>query len=201
MRAGVVGLFFSDDLTQVAEVARKQGEVTHKDPRASAGAVAMAVGCALLLDNESLEPGPFLHDVAKHCESVDVNFSQSLLKLLEWTELPSEDAAALIQVEGKDPEHKEDWWGISPFVIGSVLWAFYSFLKHPRDYMGTIREAIAVGGDVDTTAAMAGALSGAYLGFEAIPKDYRDTLNDQGVWTSKDLVTLSERCFDLVHAD
>lgn len=200
MRAGVVGLFFSDDLDQVAEVARKQGEVTHRDPRASAGAVAMAVGCALLLHNESLEPRPFLQDVAKHCESVDLDFSQSLLKLLEWIALPSQDAAELIQVEGKDPEHKEDWWGISPFVIGSVLWAFYSFLKHPRDYMGTIREAIAVGGDVDTTAAMAGALSGAYLGFEAIPKDYRDTLNDQGVWTSKDLVTLSERCFDLVHA-
>lgn len=201
MRAGVVGLFFPGDLSEVAAVAQAQGEVTHRDPRASAGAVAMAVGCALLIEEDSIDPPSFLEVVAKSCESASKNFSTSLLKLRDWVALPASEAVKHIRIEGKDPEYKETWWGISPFVTGSVLWAFYSFLKHSGDYMGTIKEAIAVGGDVDTTAAMAGALSGSYLGFNAIPKDYRNTLNDQGVWTITDLVTLAERCFDLVHSD
>jgi ADP-ribosylglycohydrolase len=44
-----------------------------------------------------------------------------------------------------------------------VLWSLYSFLRSPEDYWETVCTAIAVGGDVDTTAAMAGAVSGAYL--------------------------------------
>ncbi|MDF1667837.1 MAG: ADP-ribosylglycohydrolase family protein [Planctomycetota bacterium] len=200
MRAAVVGLFFAEDLPQVATVARVQGEVTHKDRRASAGAIAMAVGSALLLNKDTVDADAFVAEVASHCESTDQDFSASLLKLREWIRLPTSEAVQLIQKEGKDPDYKETWWGISPFVTGSVLWAYYSFLRHPRNYMGTVKEAIAVGGDVDTTAAMAGALSGAFLGLNAIPEDYRNTLNDQGVWTLTDLVTLSERCFDLVHS-
>lgn len=200
MRAAVVGLFFPKDLSKVASVAKAQGEVTHKDSRASAGAIAMAVGCALLLEKDSVDEVVFLEEVAGHCESADQDFSASLLKLRDWLQLPAPQAVAHIQKEGKDPDYEESWWGISPFVTGSVLWAYYSFLRHPRDYMGTVKEAIAVGGDVDTTAAMAGALSGAFLGLSAIPKDYRNTLNDQGVWTVKDLIALSERCYDLTQA-
>ncbi len=65
---------------------------------------------------------------------------------------------------GLDPAHMPHWQGISAFVTPSVLWSLYAFLRSPDDYWETICTAIAVGGDTDTMAAMAGAISGARLG-------------------------------------
>jgi ADP-ribosylglycohydrolase len=43
------------------------------------------------------------------------------------------------------------------------LWSIYAFLRAPDDYLDTVCVAIAAGGDVDTTAAMAGAIGGVRL--------------------------------------
>ena len=48
--------------------------------------------------------------------------------------------------------------------MGSVLWALYAYLRTPDEPWSVYWTAIAVGGDVDTTAAMAGALVGARVG-------------------------------------
>src|SRR5918998_2258603 len=52
MRAGPVGLLFFDDLTLLAQAAHNQGRITHRDPRCSAGAVAIAGAVALALRTE-----------------------------------------------------------------------------------------------------------------------------------------------------
>ena len=87
--------------------------------------------------------------------------------------------------------------GISPFVTTSVLWSLYSFLRSPEDYWETVRTAIVVGGDVDTTAAMAGAISGAYLGLDAIPERWARRVTDWGTWGYDELVELTNRCHRL----
>jgi ADP-ribosylglycohydrolase len=79
-------------------------------------------------------------------------------------------------------------------VVGSVLWSLYSFLKSPDDYRQTIRTAIAVGGDVDTTAAMAGAISGARLGLVAVPQGLAQRLTDRGTWRLAELIALADEC-------
>ncbi len=76
--------------------------------------------------------------------------------------------------------------GISLFVTSSVLWALYSFLRSPDDYWETILTAIAVGGDVDATAAMAGAIAGARLGPAAIPTQLTPHIHDRGTWKASD---------------
>ena len=52
-----------------------------------------------------------------------------------------------------------------------MLWSLYAFLRSPDDYWETICTAIGVGGDTDTMAAIAGAISGARLGVAALPAD------------------------------
>jgi ADP-ribosylglycohydrolase len=84
-------------------------------------------------------------------------------------------------------------------VVGSVLWSLYSFLRSPDDYWETIGTAIAVGGDVDTTAAMAGAISGARLGLAQLPEDPAQGLTDQGTWGYSELVELAHECHALRH--
>ena len=67
--------------------------------------------------------------------------------------------------------------GIEAF--NSVPAAIYSFLRHPDSFEKTVTYAISLGGDTDTIGAMAGAMSGAYLGIEAIPAEWQIKLENQ----------------------
>ncbi len=50
---------------------------------------------------------------------------------------------------------------------------------------------------MDTTAAMAGAISGAYLGLDAIPEHLAFRLTDQGTWGYKELTELANQCYEI----
>jgi poly(ADP-ribose) glycohydrolase ARH3 len=67
--------------------------------------------------------------------------------------------------------------GIEAF--NSVPTAIYSFLAHPDSFAQAILHAISLGGDTDTIAAMTGAISGAYLSFESIPRSWRNKLENR----------------------
>jgi poly(ADP-ribose) glycohydrolase ARH3 len=54
----------------------------------------------------------------------------------------------------------------------SVPFAIYSFLKNPLSFKDCLYCAVGNGGDRDTLGAMACAISGAYLGIEAIPQEW-----------------------------
>ncbi|MDQ3921003.1 MAG: ADP-ribosylglycohydrolase family protein, partial [Actinomycetota bacterium] len=197
MRAGPVGLLFFDDLTQLAQAARDQGIITHRDPRCSAGATAIAGAVALALHPEPVDVSEFASHLAKLIEETEPSFASAIRQLPTWVPLIPEEALTFISTVGLDPGYSDDSRGISPFVISSVLWSLYSFLKSPKDYRKTIRTAIAVGGDVDTIAAMAGAISGAHLGLGAIPSDLVERLTDQGSWGFAELVRLVDECYEL----
>src|SRR5919199_183372 len=86
------------------------------------------------------------------------------------------------------------WEGISASVLPSVLWSLYSFLRSPDDYWETVCTTIAVGGDTDTMAAMAGAISGAHLGPSQLPRGLVSRLNDRGEWNAEALTRLARDC-------
>jgi len=66
--------------------------------------------------------------------------------------------------------------GVEAF--NSVPTAIYIFLKNSRDFKAAILNAVCLGGDTDTIASMVGALSGSYLGFQAIPDEWFRKLED-----------------------
>lgn len=68
--------------------------------------------------------------------------------------------------------------GLNVAVHESMPFALYCFLRHPRDYRECIYCAILHGGDRDTMGAMAGGLSGAFLGVDTIPVQWRDKLEN-----------------------
>jgi len=78
-----------------------------------------------------------------------------------------------------------------------VIWALYCFLRTPEDFWTVLRTCISGGGDTDSTAAMACALSGAHLGLEAIPKVFAYAVQDKQKWTYVDLVRLASQVFQL----
>jgi poly(ADP-ribose) glycohydrolase ARH3 len=60
----------------------------------------------------------------------------------------------------------------------SVTAALTCFAFAPDRYADVVSRAIAMGNDTDTLAAMAGALSGAYLGAGALPNSHVEKLED-----------------------
>ncbi len=210
MRAGPVGLLYSDDPRALIAAAHDQGRITHADPRCSAGAVAIAGAVALAAQDGQLNRDRFVDQLTVWAKVHDDGFAIELRKLKVWLGFAPERAAPVIARAGLDDQlHGElleiiyrgaRWEGISPFVTPSVLWALYSFLRSPDDYWETICTAIAVGGDVDTTAAMAGAIAGARVGLGAIPKSLARTLNDKGAWDYEALVALARRAHEIKQA-
>jgi poly(ADP-ribose) glycohydrolase ARH3 len=79
-----------------------------------------------------------------------------------------------------------------------VLWSLYSFLRYKDSYWDAISTAVSVGGDVDTTGAMTGAIAGAYHGEEGLPNHLLKLLNDRGTWGYQELTALADRCYKIM---
>jgi len=199
MRAAPIGFFFYDEPERLVQAARVQARITHQDERCSAGAVAIAGAVALALRGGAVNAPDFLSELAGWTASIEPSVSAGMRELIDWVPLPMEEAADRISGLGLDSTSAADVNGISPFVTSSVLWSLYSFLRTPDDYWETICTAIVVGGDVDTTAAMAGAISGAYLGLDAIPISLAQRLTDRGTWGFAELVDLADRAYAIKH--
>jgi hypothetical protein len=128
---------------------------------------------------------------------IDETVAFDVNQVASWVSLSPDAAATFMARAGLCPGHDGDgeWRGISGYVVSSVLWSLYSFLRSPEDFVQTIETAVSVGGDVDTTAAMAGAMSGAHLSIDALPMTLCERLTDQGRWGFGELSQLAESAF------
>jgi poly(ADP-ribose) glycohydrolase ARH3 len=194
MRAAPVGILFRDDPERMVCAAREQSRITHHDSRCAAGSIVVAGATALAAAGTPIAPPEFLRQITAWAEEADGNFAQALGRLGGWLDLAPEDAARQLHRSGLDAEYAGRWRGISAFVVPSVIWSLYSFLHSPEDYWTTICTAIAVGGDTDTMAAIAGAISGARLGPGALPNDLLSRLTDRGEWGATELTDLAFEC-------
>jgi poly(ADP-ribose) glycohydrolase ARH3 len=185
MRAGPAGLLFGGDPERWRRCVREQSRVTHQDTRAAAGAMAIAGAVALARAAARLDPPGLLEGVATWVECEDESMAAAVRSLATWRHLEPEAAAAYLGVSEQ---------GVSPFVVTSVLWSLYAFLRSPDDYWESICVAIAVGGDTDTTAAMTGAIAGARLGPAALPSVLLERLTDRGTWGAGELGQLARDC-------
>ena len=151
----------------------------------------------MCMQEKDIDVKDFTENLQNWTGRIENTVSTGIGNLRHWITLDMEETAIHISRHGLDPRFDDGWDGISPFVVGSVIWSLYSFLRTPSDYIQTVATAIAVGGDVDTTAAMAGAISGTYLGINAIPEKMSKQLTDQGTWGLVDLRTLMKECYNL----
>lgn len=198
MRAAPIGLFFWHDPEALIAAAHDQGRITHQDPRCTAGAIAIAGATAIVIKEGHVHPASLCATLSQWTQGFDPVLAAALQELPHLIALPPHRALETIASTGFEPSYTDGWEGISPFVTGSVLWSLYSVLRSPTDYWEVICSAIAVGGDVDTTAAMAGAIAGASVGLGGIPLEPARLLSDQGEWGYDQLVHLA-RELHVVH--
>jgi ADP-ribosylglycohydrolase len=198
MRAGPLGLLLSERHA-ICRAAGEQSRITHRDPRCAAGAVAVACAVSIAGRREPIDTVGFLVEISDAAKVDDSSVGDALRGLAEWLSLAPEAAARHVHDSGLDPAHPR-WQGISAFVTPSVLWSLYAFLRSPDNYWETICTAIGVGGDTDTMAAIAGAISGGRLGVSALPEQLLGYLTDQGDWGADALAELAHSCAAIVDA-
>jgi ADP-ribosylglycohydrolase len=185
MRAAPIGLLFDGDTDRWLRCAREQSRVTHADSRCAAAAVAIAGAAALASSLGPIVPRDFLAQLAVWAEPEDRSMAEAIRGLPGWAHLEPDAAGRRLDAGGH---------GITPFVVPSVLWSLYAFLRSPDDYWEAVCTAIAVGGDTDTMAAMTGGIAGARLGTSALPAGLVARLNDRGSWDSAALSRLAHEC-------
>jgi ADP-ribosylglycohydrolase len=196
MRTAPVGLFLHRDPEALFTAADQIARITHRDTRSRAGAAAISSAIAHLVAGGDPSPQAVLKPAAALAARLHQDFADLILQLGNHLDDPEEEAVEWFTTTGFTDGKTNGWEGITPYIIPTVLGSLYAFLKHPQDYKTAIQFVISCGGDVDTTAAIAGALSGSHLGLSALP-DLAKKVTDRGRNNYDDLVKLADRLFDL----
>lgn len=167
MRVAPLGLFFhnSGNLYQMASLS---ASVTHAHPLGKDGAAVQAKAIALAVNlspEESFPCSSFLKNLINFAQTKELKEKLKMIeKLIEANLLPPKVAQQL---------------GRSVAVHESLPFAIYSFIRYHQSYKECLLCAVLNGGDRDTLGAMAGAISGAYLGIESIPQAWQERLENR----------------------
>jgi ADP-ribosyl-[dinitrogen reductase] hydrolase len=167
MRSAVLGALI-DDVEKLRLFVQASTRITHTDPKAYYGAlaVALAAWCAKRgLDSVTefftryRELGP---------EHTSKEFDTLLMKI-EASVLAGEPTELFAEKLGCRR-------GVSGYVYRTVPVVLHCWLSQPGDYQSAVTTMIRCGGDTDTTAAIVGAISGSGLGRIGIPQEWLDGL-------------------------
>jgi len=159
MRVAPVGLMFCHDTDRLLKESELSASVTHAHELGIEGAKLIALAIASVLKMECFNRADFFESLLPHCTTEEFTWQiQTLCDLERY---------ALMTFGNSLEAHR------------SVTTAIQVFVDNPNDYMGVMRSAIGMGNDIDTLCAMSGAISGAYLGVDAIPESLIESLENK----------------------
>lgn len=155
MRSYPFGLVFADDLDKAEAWAVAHSKMTHRDPIALAACAAMAIGMARIIQKQ--EPMIVLSEMIAAACRYSIRTADMMLRAMD---------EALSGVEPQVTLQRLEAWAAHEAIAAAV----YLFARHPDDPTKAILEGANTPGDSDSIATLAGALTGARCGIEAIPE-------------------------------
>ncbi len=161
MRSAIIGCYFAGDANKRREFVEASTFITHRDPIALAGANAIAE-VASKLTNQEWSQRPSLREFEACLRSVSTeNLWQQAVNNVREACGAEQSMQIAAQHFGLN--------GVSGYALHSVPFALVAWYVHFGNYQATIEGIVRAGGDTDTVAAMAGALSGITVGQCGIP--------------------------------
>ncbi len=152
MRVAPLGAFYPGDLERAALEATASAVVTHTHPEAIAGAIAVAVAASYVTGAD--EKG-LLEAVLTHTPPSAVH--DGISRAAGLKDYTREEAAY------------ELGNGSRVLAQDTVPFCLWVVTRHLTDYERAVRSCVAVGGDMDTTAAITGGIIAAHTGLNGIP--------------------------------
>ena len=165
MRSALLGVCFADDEARLTRINRVAARLTHTDPKAECGALAIALAARCSMRGQGAET--FLADLVRCTAPLGAAGAELV------------DLAARANASAGKGETTQDFVkslgctdGVSGYMYHSVPAVLHAWFLHPRDYARAVTAIIRCGGDTDTTAAMLGAIVGAGVGRAGIPEKW-----------------------------
>ena len=168
MRCAPVALRFRHDRALLREVSIDSARMTHPDPMATWGAVALNQAIAWLLDGGSLDG-------------------------VREAAIDGVDNEGVVRAIKESADRDYDAVTSTGFVLDTLGASFWT-LAHRDNAEEAIVAAVSMGDDTDTTGAVTGALVGAHYGVSALPERWLDVLEprDELVELAGNLLSWSE---------
>lgn len=165
MRSGIIGAAWHGDPERRRALVEASTRLTHTDPRALAGAMAVAEVAARVTAGVWTEK-PAASEFAAMLREISSD--------PDWRACVEKIALACAAADPLEQARRDfaDKNGVSGFVLHSVPFALIVWHHHYGDFRATIESIVQAGGDVDTVAAIAGAMAGAVDGTAGIPSDW-----------------------------
>ena len=198
MRSAIIGV--ATDCWKIEEVVsltRTLSAITHASPRTMDGAVIIALAARQAVRSNDWNTLELLTLLKDHVEEPVWLLALDLLSELAQNASYAEARRKIMEFAASVGD--SSWpTGIGHGVIQTVMWSLYSVHRYPDDWRMAVALAIRVGGDVDSTAAIVGAIVGARLCESNIPTIWRDELHDRDLWTTNELAELCEEVAKLI---
>lgn len=167
MRAPAIGLFFvNDEEETIIRAAHESAVVTHAHPLGCEGAGLIALATALAYRDTD-----YLDIIERLCQRAEAPEFQTRLKTASsWLQTDSRVA----------PKVVADKLGNGIAAVKSCVTAIYLALAfHSGSFTELLEFTIKLSGDVDTIAAMAGAIWGAARGLKDLPQKHLEELEQR----------------------
>ncbi len=180
MRSAIIGVCYGNNSQKLRELIRASTRLTHTDPKAEYGALAVAIAAYISSCQEAVYPQSYYQTLQEVLGEEAKEFLELIKKAVE--------SAAREQTTELFAEKLGLKSGVSGYVYHTVPVVIHAWFKCPKDYQVGVREIIRCGGDTDTTAAILGGIIGAGVGKTGIAQQWLD-----GLWESPRSVKWMEK--------
>jgi ADP-ribosyl-[dinitrogen reductase] hydrolase len=170
MRSPILGVCFGSDFERLRVLVRASTQLTHSDPKAEYGALAVALAAYLAsINNGPIVPSQYLDQLHILIQDPEAEELFDLLHTAALSAKDGEDAAMFTDRLGLGN-------GVTGYIYDTVPVVIHVWFRFHHDFPKAILETIKLGGDTDTTAAILGGIIGAKVGKRGIPEPWLENL-------------------------
>lgn len=166
MRAALIGVCFGDDMPRMRTLVRAATRLTHTDPKAEYGALAVALAAHYAARGVDVTANEFMRALGEYINEAEFN---TLMQTVA-------DSIARAQSAEQFADSLGCGKGVSGYMYHTLPCVLHVWLTHQSDYRAAVTTMVRLGGDSDTTAAIVGAIVGARVGKAGIPETWLDNL-------------------------
>jgi poly(ADP-ribose) glycohydrolase ARH3 len=181
MRVAPLGLFFSRNTGRLRAAVEEASSITHGHDLGKEGAVLLAYAVSLLVEHGDMHGRSHIIDALLGF-TTSQEYSAKLRIVKELIKKKSDREQVVLRL------------GNSVLALESVPTALYAFLIYGNDFKKMMELCVSLGGDTDTISAMAGALSGCFLGEQFLPEAWIQKL-ENGEKGKDYIAEIAERLF------
>ncbi|MDH5639328.1 MAG: ADP-ribosylglycohydrolase family protein, partial [Nitrospinota bacterium] len=167
MRSAIIGAAYGHDPEKMKKLVLASTQITHRDPKAFYGALAVAQMAAVSANGGVMKPADFVRSLAEALEDYDANEFLGLCSQAAQSASAGNSVARFLE-KMNQPE------GVGNYVYHTVPAVMQCWFRRPFDFRNAALEMVRAGGDTDTSTSILGAVIGAGVGETGIPEEWLD---------------------------